>query len=48
MSGVTKEVIGWFDVYKDLVTYLHIQEHNMYNMNETEKGGQAIYMELSG
>ena len=36
MSGVTKQVVmGWFDAYKDLVTRLHIQEHNVYNMDET-------------
>jgi hypothetical protein len=36
MSGVTKQVVmGWFDAYKDLVTRLHIQEQNIYNMDET-------------
>ncbi|PQM43456.1 hypothetical protein VC83_09583 [Pseudogymnoascus destructans] len=36
MSGVTKDVLtGWFDTYKDLVARLGIQEHNVYNMDET-------------
>ena len=36
MSGVTKQVVmGWFDAYKDLVMRIHIQEHNVYNMDET-------------
>ena len=36
MSGVIKQVVmGWFNAYKDLMTRLHIQEHNVYNMDET-------------
>ena len=36
MSRVTKQVvIGWFNVYKDLMTRLYIQEHNVYNIDET-------------
>ena len=36
MSGVIKQVVmGWFNAYKDLITRLYIQEHNVYNMDET-------------
>jgi len=36
MNGVTKEVLrGWFDVYKSLTTILKIENHNIYNIDET-------------
>ena len=36
MNGVTKQVVvDWFDAYKDLITRLGIENHNMYNMDET-------------
>ena len=36
MSGVIKQVVmGWFNAYKDLMMRLHIQDYNVYNMDET-------------
>ena len=36
MDGVTKQVVmDWFNAYKDLVTRLGIEKHNVYNMDET-------------
>ena len=36
MNRVTKQVVvDWFDAYKDLMTRLGIEKHNVYNMDET-------------
>jgi hypothetical protein len=36
MNGVIKQVLkGWFDAYKSLTTEQKIENHNIYNMDET-------------